>query len=443
MQKMEEEGGGLADEFLNDFYMDDGNAQENDLETLEKYIPSEATNFSYDEFETFMTEIRKYRDMQRDMSMISEKDKDPEYMLLVNVPKMLLAVTNQISALHTHIKEIYSKQFPELPILVPDSVEYAMAVKQIKLESDITKVDLSQILTPAVIIGVVTAAANRKNTFLNEKEYEIAFKECDELIHLQQCYQEVIDYLESRMNFLAPNMTSIVGPEITAKLISAAGGLGVMISLPSNIVQLLGQKQIALNGFSSTHHVPHAGYLYYSDLVQDVDVDLRKKANRFLAGKVTLAARADFEGGSGDGSVGRFLKTAYDKRVAELVKPPPLKGKKVIVPPDVKRRKNKRGGKRVKRIREMYSMTEIRKDMNRMEFGKPELTVAGRGFGDLAKTKLKVEERKILKNKKLEVKGNATVFGGVTTFGRVGGATTSVAQSATGGIVISDPLRNK
>ena len=45
---------------------------------------------------------------------------------------------------------------------------------------------------------------------------------------MQQIYDikiKLLLYLESRMHLVAPNVCEIIGPKVTSKLISAAGGI--------------------------------------------------------------------------------------------------------------------------------------------------------------------------------------------------------------------------
>ena len=70
---------------------------------------------------------------------------------------------------------------------------------------------------------------------------------------------------------------------------------------------MLGAQKRTLSGFSTAAIMPHTGFVYYSDLVQNTSEvkhlcvhyafyasqDYRKKAAKFLAAKCTLAARVD------------------------------------------------------------------------------------------------------------------------------------------------------
>jgi hypothetical protein len=113
--------------------------------------------------------------------------------------------------------------------------------------------------------------------------------------------------------------------------------------------------------------LPHTGFIYYSDIVQDTPPDLRRKAARLVVAKSTLAARVDACHESSDGHVGQMLREEIEKKLDKLTEPPPVKFVKPLPKPIAAGRK-KRGGKRVRKMKERYAMTEFRKQANRLNF---------------------------------------------------------------------------
>lgn len=96
--------------------------------------------------------------------------------------------------------------------------------------------------------------------------------------------------------------------------------------------------------------------------------DLRRKAARLISSKCALAARVDAFHESGDGSTGRNFREDVERKLDRLQEPPPVKAIKPLAAPLEAPRK-KRGGKRVRRMKEKYAQTEMRKQANRMTFG--------------------------------------------------------------------------
>lgn len=96
--------------------------------------------------------------------------------------------------------------------------------------------------------------------------------------------------------------------------------------------------------------------------------DLRRKAARLVSSKCTLAARVDAFHESCDGTIGRNFREDVERKLDRLQEPPPVKAIRPL-PAPLEAPRKKRGGKRVRRMKEKYAQTEMRKQANRMTFG--------------------------------------------------------------------------
>jgi U4/U6 small nuclear ribonucleoprotein PRP31 len=87
-------------------------------------------------------------------------------------------------------------------------------------------------------------------------------------LDLVEAKAKIFEYVESRMSFIAPNTSWIVGATAAAKLMGSAGGLTGLSKMPACNVMLLGSQKKTLTGFSSAAILPHTGHIYHCDLVQ-------------------------------------------------------------------------------------------------------------------------------------------------------------------------------
>merc|ERR1719430_2714470 len=106
-------------------------------------------------------------------------------------------------------------------------------------------------------------------------------------------------------------------------------------------------------------------------LVQDCPPDLRRKVSRIVGAKCTLAARVDSFHQSNDGACGMDYREEILKKVDKMQEPAIVKGVRAL-PAPVDAPKKKRGGRRVRQMKERYAVTELRKQANRMTFGELE-----------------------------------------------------------------------
>ncbi|WP_096591933.1 NOP5/NOP56 family protein [Halorubrum ezzemoulense] len=96
---------------------------------------------------------------------------------------------------------------------------------------------------------------------------------------------------------VAPNLSEMAGPELAARLIALAGGLESLAKKPSGTVQVLGAEDALFAHLSGRAPSPKHGITYTHEYVRGTRPADRGSAARALAGKLTLAARADHYAG--------------------------------------------------------------------------------------------------------------------------------------------------
>ncbi|CAB4492981.1 unnamed protein product [Rhizophagus irregularis] len=329
-----------------------------------------------------LTKIEQLKDTNRSQTQImGPVEEDPEYKLIVQANNLTVDIDNEILVVHKFIRDHYAKKFPELESLVLNPLDYTRAVKAIGNEMDLTKVDLRSILPSATVMVVTVTGSTTNGQKLTDEESMIVSDACDMALELDAAKRKILEYVESRMTLIAPNLSAIVGSTTAAKMLGQAGGLLALCKMPSCNVMLLGVQKKTSTGFSSASTPRHTGYLFQSELIQRTPQDLRIKAQKIVAAKCTLAARMDRVHESPDGSFGRNLREQIDKKLEKLQEPPPTKTVKPLPVPD-EGPKKRRAGKKVRRMKEAYAVTELRKAQNRMAFG-----VAEDETGSFDKTK--------------------------------------------------------
>lgn len=266
------------------------------------------------------------------------------------------------------IRDHYSPRFPELEQLVADPWPYMHAVQTLGNAADLTKVPLQGVLTPAVIMTVSMTASATRGRVLADDEWARVQSGCDAAKELKDARDKVrpprppcrsrstltssptphqiFAYVESRMNILAPNLSTIVGTSTAAKLLGVAGGLTAFAKTPACNVHLFGAaKRSASTGLGARAQLRHTGFIFQSPVIQGCPPEIRLKAQRTVGAKCTLAARIDLERAARDGSYGAQLRTKIDGHLRRLAEPAPLKVTKALPRPD-EAPKKRRGGKR-------------------------------------------------------------------------------------------------
>lgn len=294
-------------------------------------------------------------------------------------------------------------------------------------------------------------ASTTQGKELSAEDLASVVEACDMAIALNDYKLKIFAFVESRMSFIAPNVSHIVGANVAAKLMGLAGGLTNLSKMPACNVEVLGSKKKTLSGFSSTAAMPHTGVVFYSAVVQNTPPDLRRKAARLVANKCAIAARVDASHSAADGSVGRAYLQQIERALDKLQEPPPVKNVKAL-PAPIDQPGKKRGGKRVRRMKERLAMTEFRKQQNRMNFGdieddayQEDLGFTTGTIGKAGKGRIRapqIDQKTNVRISKALQKNlqKQQVYGGSTTVKRqVAGTASSVAFTPLQGLEIVNP----
>ncbi|KAK4488841.1 hypothetical protein RD792_004631 [Penstemon davidsonii] len=371
---------------------------------------------------------------------------DPEYQLIVDCNALSVDIENEIMIIHNFIRDKYRLKFPELESLVHHPIDYARVVKKIGNEIDLTLVDLEGLLPSAIIMVVSVTASTTSGKPLPEDVLQKTIDACDRALALDSAKKKVLDFVESRMGYIAPNLSAIVGSAVAAKLMGTAGGLTALAKMPACNVQLLGAKRKNLAGFSTATSQFRVGYLEQTEIFQSTPPALRMRACRLLAAKSTLVARVDSTRGDPTGKTGRTFRDDIHKKIEKWQEPPPAKQPKPLPVPDSEPKK-KRGGRRLRKMKERYAITDMRKLANRMQFGIPEESSLGDGLGEgygmlgqAGNGKLRVSVGQSRLAAKVAKKFKQTSFG---SGGATSGLTSSLAFTPVQGIELSNPQANQ
>jgi len=119
-------------------------------------------------------------------------------------------------------------------------------------------------------------------------------------------------YLKKAMEKNCPNITSIAGFAIAAKLLSISGSLKNLAGFPASTIQMLGAEKALFRHLKSRARPPKHGVLHEHPLVSRAPYSLRGKVARLLADKLAIAARVDYFKGK---FIGDKIKEDIDARV--------------------------------------------------------------------------------------------------------------------------------
>lgn len=323
--------------------------------------------------------LSKTLDRIDDNNITVDKLSNAEDAVLTDATKLITQINTTFQLLLTFIKLNYSKTWPDLEMIVKNPLFYIRIIQMIKFEllnfkkmvEDDTDESLSflpkdQILSLTMSINFLLKSNNQQ--IPDDYVQKLIIQACEISDSMNQTQLKFRNFITNRVKIIAPNITALVGPNISSQLISAVGLRTLSITPACNILS------IGKNVTSNT-----GGYISQCDLVKNVPDDFKKNAIRQLSAKLVMAARVDSSNndtrtdGSVDDALGQKWKNEIQSKLEKMILPPEnTKIKPLPKPIDMKSKK--RGGRKFKKMRERMKMSEMEKAQNKMAFGEEEVT---------------------------------------------------------------------
>ena len=195
---------------------------------------------------------------------------------------------------------------------------FAKTIKEMGFRTNAATCDLSSILPEDIEALVKEAAEVSMGTEISDEDIENIRYLCDQIISITEYRAQLYDYLKNRMAAIAPNLTSLVGELVGARLISHAGSLMNLSKQPASTIQILGAEKALFRALKSKHDTPKYGLLYHASLVGQAGPKIKGKIARTVATKAAIAIRCDALGETEGGDIGVELRGKVEARLRQL-----------------------------------------------------------------------------------------------------------------------------
>lgn len=219
-------------------------------------------------------------------------------MMVVQAVALLEDLDKEINKYAMRAKEWYGWHFPELAKAINDNIAYAKIVLAMKTRFNARDTDFTDFLEEEDIQKVRDAAMISMGTEIADEDIENICRLCSEVVNSAKYREQLSSYLSSRMQTIAPNLTTMVGEQIGARLIQKAGSLLTLAKYPSSTVQILGAEKALFRALKQRQATPKYGILYNAQVVAKAPQANKGTMSRVLAAKTSLSARIDSFGES-------------------------------------------------------------------------------------------------------------------------------------------------
>ncbi|KAJ4373063.1 Nucleolar protein 58 [Neocucurbitaria cava] len=199
----------------------------------------------------------------------------------------------QLNTYAMRVKEWYGWHFPELAKILNDNLAYSKVVLKMGFRTNARDTDLSGILPEEIEAAVKAAAEISMGTEITEEDLEATSALAEQVVDLTEHRQNLGNYLSTRMQALAPNLTALVGDLVGARLIAHAGSLMNLAKSPGSTIQILGAEKALFRALKTKHDTPKYGLIYHASLIGQATGKNKGKIARMLAAKSALGLRVD------------------------------------------------------------------------------------------------------------------------------------------------------
>ncbi|CAF2089394.1 unnamed protein product [Brassica napus] len=238
--------------------------------------------------------------------------------MIIQAIGLLDDLDKELNTYAMRVREWYGWHFPELAKIISDNILYAKSVKLMGNRINAAKLDFSEILADEIEAELKEASVISMGTEVSDLDLMHIRELCDQVLSLAEYRAQLYDYLKSRMNTIAPNLTALVGELVGARLISHGGSLLNLSKQPGSTVQILGAEKALFRALKTKHATPKYGLIYHASLVGQAPPKSKGKISRSLAAKAALAIRCDALGDGEDNTMGVESRLKVEARLRAL-----------------------------------------------------------------------------------------------------------------------------
>ncbi|TKY55312.1 Nucleolar protein 56 [Spatholobus suberectus] len=232
---------------------------------------------------------------------------------------LLDTLDKDINSFSMRVREWYSWHFPELVKIVNDNYLYAKVAKFIE---DKAKLSEDKIPDLTDIVGdedkakeIVEAAKASMGQDLSPVDLINVQQFAHRVMDLSEYRKNLYDYLVAKMNDIAPNLASLIGEVVGARLISHAGSLTNLAKCPSSTLQILGAEKALFRALKTRGNTPKYGLIFHSSFIGRASAKNKGRMARYLANKCSIASRIDCFSERGTTVFGEKLREQVEERL--------------------------------------------------------------------------------------------------------------------------------
>jgi nucleolar protein 56 len=304
-----------------------------------------------------MAKLRDFA-LQLSAARVTEVSQSPDLHIIQSI-KALDEIDVMVNGLSSRLREWYGLHFPELDNIIDSIIGYAQIVLAGKrsMLSDQVYEDAGFPDSKVQMLSVIQDKS--KGGDISDQNLAMVQSIAKQILEMSQIRSEIETHIENEMREIAPNLATILGTAVGARILAKAGSLKKLASMPASTIQVLGAEKALFRALKTGTQPPKHGILFQHPVVHAAPKWQRGKMARAVASKAAIAARVDVYGGG----LNQTLLEKLNVRVTEI-------GEKYREPVQ-KPFQPKRTERRQERFKPVGSRREFRADIKkRRKFGR-------------------------------------------------------------------------
>lgn len=222
--------------------------------------------------------------------------------LIMQVVRALDEIDRVLNIFVERLREWYGLHFPELDKAIENHRKFVELVSKFGKRENMK--------------GWEKLARESVGIEISKEDEKILKEYATYVLNLFELRKKLGGYLEKLVREIAPNLQTIAGTVLAAKLINKAGGLEKLAKMASSTIQLIGAEKALFRYLRGKGKSPKHGIIFTHPYIMKAPKKLRGKIARALASKLSIAAKIDYYSKE---YRGEELKKDLEKKIREIL----------------------------------------------------------------------------------------------------------------------------
>mmetsp|Transcript_83555 Transcript_83555/g.215189 ORF Transcript_83555/g.215189 Transcript_83555/m.215189 type:complete len:488 (-) Transcript_83555:134-1597(-) len=241
---------------------------------------------------------------------------------IINTIALLDGLDKNINTFAMRVREWYAWHFPEMTKIVTDNIVYAKVARVVRVRDTYTPEKEAALVEACGDEEVAAEISKAMKMSMGQDIVEMDMQNIDtfanQVIQLALMRKTLHEYLKTKMELVAPNLSTLVGEIIGARLISHAGSLTNLAKYPASTVQILGAEKALFRALKTKGNTPKYGLIFHSTFIGRAQQKNKGRISRYLANKCSMASRIDCFSDQATTVFGEKLRDQVEERLAFL-----------------------------------------------------------------------------------------------------------------------------